>query len=552
VSISSGKEYGVPPRPAGVLESTENAGVVAPLAPDPPHEQGDTVKILLVYPKYPDTFWGFKHALKFISKKASLPPLGLLTVAAMLPDGWEQRLVDMNVAKLKDGDLLWADYVFLSAMSIQRSSVREVLERCKALGVKVIAGGPLFTSTPEEFDDVDHLVLNEAENTLPPFLEDLQNRRARRMYTSSGWADLTTTPSPRIDLVNMKKYASMNLQYSRGCPFDCDFCNITVLYGRVPRTKNTEQFIAELENLYSRGWRNGVFIVDDNFIGNKGKLKKEILPAVIKWMGNRKHPFALSTEVSINLADDEDLMRLMVRAGFDTVFVGIESPNEESLAECSKIQNRNRDLIASVKKIQKAGLEVQAGFIVGFDEDPPSIFDRLIGFIQESGIATAMVGLLNAPHGTKLYHRLQQEGRLVKSTTGDNTDFSINFTPKMSHDALITGYHKILDTIYAPKHYYARVRGFLKEYHPIHARGFRPQINHLTAGLKSVVRLGIIGRERVHYWKLFFWSLRHRPKLFPLAITLSIYGYHFRKVFKRHEKSMDLPSVRQKGVQAGT
>jgi radical SAM superfamily enzyme YgiQ (UPF0313 family) len=240
--------------------------------------------------------------------------------------------------------------------------------------------------------------------------------------------------------------------------------------------------------------------------------------------------------VSINLADDEELMRLMVRAGFNTVFVGIETPNEESLAECSKVQNRNRDLIASVKKIQRAGLEVQAGFIVGFDMDPASIFERLIVFIQESGIATAMVGLLNAPQGTRLYHRLKSEGRLVKSVTGDNTDFSINFVPRMPPEVLMNGYRKIISTIYSPKHYYARVREFLKEYRPAQLRKPRFRWSHAKAAVKAVVRLGIIGRERYHYWKLFFWSLLFRPHLLSLAITHAIYGYHFRKIFKRHEK----------------
>ena len=502
------------------------------------------MKILLVYPMYPKTFWSFSYALKFISKKASLPPLGLLTVAAMLPRDWEVRLVDKNVRRLKDADLQWADYVFLSAMSIQKESALSVIDRCKAAGVKVIAGGPLFTANPEEFGQVDHLVLNEAEITLPLFLEGLKKGTARRVYTSPQWADISSTPTPRFDLLDLKAYASMSIQYSRGCPFDCEFCNITVLYGRVPRTKSKEQVLAELEALHGLGWRNGVFVVDDNFIGNKGKLKKDILPALIGWMEERKHPFCLNTEGSINLADDKELMTLMVRAGFDTVFVGIESPNEESLAECGKFQNRNRDLISSVKKIQQAGLEVQAGFIVGFDKDPATIFERLIVFIQESGIATAMVGLLNAPHGTKLYHRLKTEGRLTKSPTGDNTDFSINFIPKMNADHLLSGYRKIINTIYSPKHYYARVKNFLKEYRPPKARGGRLRLIHLKAAAKSVVRLGIIGRERFQYWKLFFWSLFRRPRLLGLAITLSIYGFHFRKVFARHEKAFRLGLTR--------
>ena len=497
------------------------------------------MKILLVYPKYPDTFWSFKYALKFISKKASLPPLGLLTIASMLPAEWEKKLVDMNVKPLKDKDLLCADYVFISAMSIQKESVKTVLSRCRSLGVKVVAGGPLFTSFHEEFEgDVDHFVLDEAEITLPPFLDDFKKGQAKHLYTSKQRADMKNIPTPLWELIDIKKYASMNIQYSRGCPFDCDFCNITVLYGRVPRTKEKEQVIEEMESLYRRKWKGGLFFVDDNFIGNKLKLKKEILPSIIEWMKSRNYPFSLSTEVSINLSDDVELMQMMVRAGFDTVFIGIETPNEESLAECSKIQNRNRDLIACVKKIQHSGLEVQAGFIVGFDKDPVSIFERLIGFIQESGIATAMVGLLNAPHGTKLYHRLKEEGRLLSAASGDNTDFSINFKPKMSHETLISGYKKVVHTIYSPKHYYARVKKFLKEYKPVKVKTFHFRLSHLKAGFKSVFRLGIIGRERFHYWKLFFWSLFRRPRLFPLAITLTIYGFHFRKIFKRNLSSL--------------
>lgn len=227
------------------------------------------MKALLVYPEYPETFWSFKYALKFISKKASYPPLGLITVAAMLPDEWEKRLVDMNVRKLTDEDLLWADYVFISAMSVQERSVRNVINRCNQLGRKVVAGGPLFTARYEEFQGVDHFVLNEGEITLPMFLEDLSNNRAKRVYKTDEWADISKTPVPMHSLIEMDKYAAMNIQYSRGCPFDCEFCDITVLFGRKPRTKNPEQIIAELDSLYNLGWRGGVFFVDDNFIGNK-------------------------------------------------------------------------------------------------------------------------------------------------------------------------------------------------------------------------------------------------------------------------------------------
>ena len=492
------------------------------------------MNILLVNPIYPDTFWSFKHALKFVSKKASFPPLGLLTVAAMLPADWCKRLVDMNVETLVDADLLWADLVFLGGMSIQEQSARTVIDRSHALGKRIVAGGPLFTARPDEFEDVDYLVLNEAEITLPLFLHDLKTGTPRHLYTTTVWADVTTTPVPLWNLARLKYYSTLNVQYSRGCPFDCEFCDITVLNGRIPRTKTAPQLLNEFDNIYSTGWRSDVFLVDDNFIGNKTKLKKEILPALIGWMERHKHPFTLSTEASINLADDEELMYLMRNAGFDAVFVGIESPNEESLLECKKIPNKNRDLLHSVKTLQSNGLRVNGGFIVGFDSDPATIFQKMADFIQESGIVTAMVGLLNAPVGTRLYQRLMKEGRLLRVMSGDNTDCSMNFIPKMNYEALLNGYKSVLESIYTPKQYYARVKHFLRHYKLPHVKPFRMQSGYLKALVKSTVMLGLIGKERVQYWKLFFWCLFTRPRLFPLAITLSIYGFHFRKVFESH------------------
>ncbi len=497
------------------------------------------MNILLVYPEYPDTFWSFSYALKFISKKAAYPPLGLLTVAAMLPREWDKRLVDMNVRKLDDRDLLWADYVFISAMSIQTESVKTVLARCRELGTKVVAGGPLFTNDHEEFNGVDHLVLNEAEITLQPFLDDIRTGQPKRIYTSDEKADMTKTPIPLWELIEMRHYSSMNIQYSRGCPFDCDFCNITSLYGRVPRTKESSQLIAELEKIYSLGWREGVFFVDDNFIGNKKKLKEKILPPLIQWMKERRRPFYFSTEASINLADDAELMRMMAEAEFITVFIGIETPHDESLIECDKTQNRNRDLIASVKKIQESGLEVQAGFIVGFDQDPASIFEKMIMFIQESGIVTAMVGLLNAPRGTKLYERLVTENRLLKTSTGDNTDLSMNFIPKMSYERLITGYRQIIETIYSPKHYYTRVKSFMRDFEPMQKKVVQMRYSYWKAGFKSIFILGLFGKERCYYWRLVIWSLFRKPKLLPMAVTFSIYGFHFRKIFERHFRRME-------------
>ena len=499
------------------------------------------MKALLIYPQFPDTFWSFRYALKFIHKKASSPPLGLLTIAAMLPEAWEKKLVDINVESLDDADLNWADLVFLSAMSVQKESVKEVIARCKAARVRIVAGGPLFTTEYEGFGDVDHLVLNEAEITLPRFLEDFENGDAGHLYTTEAepasikWADITKTPIPLWGLINMRHYASINIQYSRGCPFNCEFCDITLLCGRTPRTKDKDQIIRELQSVYSSGFRGQVFFVDDNFIGNKKKLKEEVLPAIIEWMEMRGHPFSFNTQASIELSDHKDLMELMVRAGFDVVFIGIETPHEESLSECSKFQNRNRDLLASVRNIQRAGLEVQGGFIVGFDNDPLTIFDTQIKFIQKSGVVTAMVGILIALPRTQLYERLKKEHRLLKETSGNNTDFTTNFVPRMDYDLLISGYKKVLSAIYSPGNYYKRVRTFLREYAPQkeNRMPFRFRPNYLAAFLRSIVFLGIIGKERSQYWRLLFWTMFSRPSLIPQAVTLSIYGFHFRKVFEK-------------------
>jgi radical SAM superfamily enzyme YgiQ (UPF0313 family) len=497
------------------------------------------VKILLVYPRYPDTFWSFRHALKFISKKASYPPLGLLTVAALLPETWERRLIDLNVDVLTNEDIDWADYIFISAMAVQEASVREIVNRVKAFGKKIVAGGPLFTVSPDGFPEIDHLVLHEAEASLPPFIEDVERGTGKHMYTSSEWPDITSSPVPQWDLLDMRKYAAMSIQYCRGCSFDCDFCNIPLLNGKKPRTKTSTQVLAELEALYQRGWRDTVFFVDDNFIGKPRRLKEDLLPALIQWMQGKKYPFSFLTEASVNLADDEELMELMVRAAFDEVFVGIESPEEKSLSECHKVQNKNRDLMAAVKKMQRFGLQVSGGFIVGFDSDPPTIFQRQVNFIQQSGIVTAMVGLLSALRGTRLYERLQEEGRIVFEAGGDNTDFSINFIPKMGYRRLVEGYRDIVTHIYSPRHFHKRLITFLRNYRPAKKRGHPIQFCYIKAFFHSLWALGIRGKERFHYWKTLLWTFFRRPRLFPLCVCLSIYGYHFRRVFEGYLKGTE-------------
>lgn len=486
------------------------------------------MKVLLLYPEFPDTFWGFKHALKFIRKRAAHPPLGLLTVASLLPEPWDVLLVDTNVTALSSGDLEWADMALIGCMAVQRESARELIDRCADAGVTVVAGGPLFTAEHDDFPRVDHFVLDEAEVTLPRFLDDLAHGRPERVYSASTFPDIRSTPVPRWELAELDAYASMSIQYSRGCPFDCDFCNVTVLFGNRPRVKSAEQVLAELDALWELGWRDKVFFADDNLIGHRKGLKNDLLPALIDWRARgRKLPFY--TQVTINLADDTRLMEMMVEAGFDMVFVGIETPSEGSLAECSKNQNAGRELVGDVKRIQRAGIQVQAGFIVGFDHDTPSIFQRQIDFIQESGIVTAMVGMLQAPFGTRLYERLEGEGRLLGRLSGDNVDGTTNIVPRMGLETLRAGYRSILEAIYSPENYYRRVRTFLREYRRPKI-DFRFRSEYLMAFFRSIYHLGIKDRERRHYWKLMGWTLLRRPGSLHLATKMAIYGYHFRKV----------------------
>ena len=490
------------------------------------------MNILLVYPEFPDTFWSFKHALAFVGKKASLPPLGLLTVAALLPQEWSKRLVDLNVRSLRDEELAWADYVFISAMTVQREAAHRLVDRCKAAGLPVVAGGPLFQAEYEQFESVDHFVLNEAEVTLQPFLDDFAAGILQRMYTADEFPDIQQSPAPMWELLELKRYGNMAIQFSRGCPFNCDFCNVTALFGHRCRTKTSAQILRELDGLYALGWRGDVFFVDDNFIGKKSFLKRDLLPALVDWRKGKKGN-TFFTEASINLADDDELMKLMTNAGFTRVFIGIETPDEQCLTECSKQQNRNRDMLADVKRIQRAGMQVQGGFIVGFDHDGPSIFKRQIDFIQQSGIVTAMVGMLQAPPGTRLFERMKKLGRIKGDATGDNVDGTTNIVPAMGLDTLVEGYQSILQHIYSPEHYYERVKTLLLEYEPSHIRSHL-EFPHLLAIVRSVYLLGIAGTDRLLYWKFLLWTYIRRPRRMADAITYSIYGYHFRKVLEQH------------------
>lgn len=490
------------------------------------------MNILLVYPETPSTYWSFKDALKFISKKAAEPPLGLITVAAMLPKDWSKKLIDLNVSKLSDKDILWADYVFIGAMNVHLSSFREIVRRCNKLGIKVVAGGPLATTQYKDLLGVDHFVLNEAEITLPLFLEDLKNGNPKSVYSSNEFPNVSLTPVPLFELLDMKKYASMSVQYSRGCPYDCEFCSITMLNGRKPRTKSAEQFIAELNRLRELGYKGSISIVDDNFIGNKRKLKDEFLPALISWSKENNYVFNFITEVSINLADDDELMNMMIDAGFNSVFVGIETPNSDSLSECGKSQNLRRNLVESVKKLQRAGFIVSGGFIVGFDNDTEKVFDEQFQFIQHSGITNAMVGLLNAPTGTKLYKRMKNEGRLLDMFSGNNMDASINFIPKMDYKTLIRGYSKLLHSIYSQKEYFKRVNEFLKEYRIPNWQRSKITLRELKAFIRLLWFLGVLEKGKKYFWKLLLLTIFKYPKKFTTAMTLAVYGFHFRRVIR--------------------
>ncbi|MDD5528321.1 MAG: DUF4070 domain-containing protein [Patescibacteria group bacterium] len=488
------------------------------------------MKILLVYPKCPDTFWGFKWALRFVSKKSAFPPLGLLTVAAMLPKAWSKKLVDANVRRLRDKDIAWADMIFLSAMIIQKDGAREIIQRCKNLGKIVVAGGPLFSAGYENFPNVDYFVLNEAEITFPLFLKDLAEGKLQKIYSSAEKPDLSLTPIPDWSLIKLRHYSAMLVQYSRGCPHSCEFCDIAIMYGKKLRVKTTPRIIAELEALLAAGWRGSIFFVDDNFIGNRFRVK-EMLPVLIAWQEARNYPFNFFTEASVDLADDEELLAMMSRANFNKVFLGIETTNVASLMECNKKQNINRDLAESVKKIQHAGLEVMAGFIVGFDNDTPKVFDSLLSFIQETGVVTAMVGMLNVLPKTKLWDRLQAENRLAGDAKGDPVSRSVNFIPVMGKQALVDGYLKLLGEIYSSKNYYQRIGEFLRSYKPT-CKG-RVSFSEFKAFLRSLWRIGIFSRSNWRYSKLLVKTFFTKRGAFSAVVVLAIQGVHFQHLAKK-------------------
>jgi len=489
------------------------------------------MKILLIYPEYENTFWNVKKVLRLVGKKAAYPPLGLLTVAAMLPRKWEKKLVDMNCEALKEENIKWADYVMIGSIVGQKQSTKKVLDLVHKIGKTVIAGGSLFTTCYDEFSGIDTVVLGEAEEIIPTLIKDIEDKTLKKIYSMEDFPPIEKTPIPQWDLVNLSNYNSVCIQLSRGCPYNCEFCDVVHLNGRVPRIKSKEQITAELDSIYRLGWRTGVFFVDDNLIGNKPILKKEILPAIIEWQKERKYPLTLSTQVSINLSDDKELMEMMIDAGFATVFVGIETPDPDGLQECGKYHNRNRDLLSSVKKIQNMGFEVNAGFILGFDSDKATVFQNQIDFIQKSGIVAAMVGLLNVSPKSRLHERLKKANRLIDNTNRNSSELSeLNFIPKMEANTLLDGYGKVLSTIYSPRFFFARIKTFLREYRPKKLKQPKISFYHLRGLASSLWFLGIIKSGRHYYWNLILWSLFRKPALLPYAFGLPLGLLHFRSL----------------------
>jgi radical SAM superfamily enzyme YgiQ (UPF0313 family) len=515
---------------------------------------------LLIYPEFPETYWSFKHALKFVGKRAAQPPLGLMTVAALLPKTWKKRLVDTNVERLKDADLAWADVALVSAMHIQRESLEAIVDRCRARGLRTVVGGPIASSLSAAELKADHVVIGEAESLIAGLARDLEQGRAEPVYQAAERPEMATSPLPDLSLIKMRRYSTMAVQYSRGCPFNCEFCDIIEIYGRRPRTKAVSQVLAELDQLRAAGWREAVFIVDDNFIGNKIRAK-ELCVALAAWRGQYKTSFDFNTEASLNLADDPELMQLMKNAGFVSVFLGIETPDESGLIASNKLQNTRRSLLESVATIQSYGMQVMGGFILGFDTDGDDIFDRMVEFIQKSGIPIAMVGLLQAMPGTQLFRRLWKEGRIVDAGHGDNTDDKLNFLPSMDAARLVEGYRSVLKRIYSCEAYYERVRLYLSRTHPrTGERKTRQQwltVANARAFVTSIVRQGVFGKQRWSYWKFLLTVATRYRHCIGAAMTLAVMGYHFQVMTRRLSETASSPAAMGKclpdanGGQAG-
>jgi radical SAM superfamily enzyme YgiQ (UPF0313 family) len=466
-----------------------------------------------------------------------MPSLGLLTLANMFSTDYNLRLVDMNVQPLTDADLHWADLVCTSTMIVQRNSLAQVIARVKRAGKPVVAGGPHPTSYWADIEDIDYFLLGEVEATFPLFLRDLENGTAQHLYVPREKPAITQTPLPRYDLINMREYGSMLLQFSRGCPFDCEFCDITKLYGRVPRTKTNAQMLAEFSLLYDLGWRGSLFLVDDNFIGNRRDALR-LLRALIAWQRERNYPFNLCTEASMNLVEHEELMDAMMHAGFTSVFVGIETPTPAALIATKKKQNVSKEdpdySLHAIQTLQEKGFEVMGGFILGLDGDTPDAFDTHIRFIQQAAIAMAMEGLLTVLKGTDLYCRMEREGRLRGDTTGNNLDTQLNFVPEMPEAVLKAGYKRVLNTIYDHRlaNYFARCWTLLQNLD----RSQAPKPMHTPLRLTEMMRFTLASTKQLMsvqgpaYLQFLSRVITRHPDMLWEAFELAAKGYHLRKI----------------------
>lgn len=480
-----------------------------------------------------------------------MPPLGLITLAALFPDHYNIKLLDLNIEPLRAEDIRWADAVFISAMLVQKTSFAKVVKLCNQQHTSVVAGGPYPTSSYQTIEGVDHFVLGEVENTFQYFLNEMEAGEAKHVYLPPTRPNISESSTPRFDLLKIDAYGSMSIQYSRGCPYKCEFCDIWNVYGNKPRLKSPETIIKELDFLFRLGWRGALFIVDDNFISHKNRVKKELLPALIVWQEEHAHAFRFFTEASINLADDDQLLWLMRKAGFNEVFIGIETPSLEALRETGKTQNLRTDMQISIRKIQEKGIGVMAGFILGFDSDTENIVDQQIRFIQQSGIPQAMIGLLEALPGTKLYKRLQAEGRILATSQGNNThSLTTNFITKMNREKLKEGYKKILSTIYDSrlKNYFRRCSQLLDNIGPSPFFQREVHFKEIKIFLKSLFRQPLTPYGLQYLKFLIRNAIKHRST-FGEAVRFAIIGHHFHTITQETLKVEKVESELERGYQ---
>lgn len=490
------------------------------------------MRVLLLYPLFPKTFWSFEKILELVNRKVLLPPLGLITAAAILPQTWEYKLVDHNVREVTEAEWEWADLVILSAMIVQKQDLLEQIREAKRRGKRVAVGGPYPTSIPEDslIAGADYLILDEGEITIPLFVEAVQRGVTQGVFRAENGEkpDVTTTPVPRYDLLELDAYDSMSVQFSRGCPFQCEFCDIIVLYGRKPRTKSPQQLLAELDCLYQLGWRRAIFMVDDNFIGNKRNVKL-LLKELKVWMAERQYPFSFNTEASVDLAQDPELMQLMLECNFNAVFLGIETPDADSLELTKKFQNTRSSLVEAVQTINRAGLRIMAGFIIGFDGEKQGAGDRIIEFVEQTAIPTAVFGLLQALPNTALWHRLEKEGRLYGNKSDGNQFALMNFIPTRPVEEIAREYVHAFCTLYEPARFLDRVYRHFLEITPSPCQvPFRmPSLVDLRALAIIIWRQGFKRSTRWQFWRQLFSIFKRNPGVWDHYLTVCAHAEHF-------------------------